>query len=48
MEEQYQAPNYTVRDAMVLCGLNNEVQFQGLTPAERFATDIFSNFFISA
>ena len=30
---------------MVLCGLNNEVKFQGITPAERFATNICSNSF---
>ena len=30
---------------MVLCGLNNEVQFQGMTPEERFATGIFRNSF---
>ena len=30
---------------MVICGINNENQFQGMTQAQRFATDIFSNSF---
>ena len=38
-------PVYTVRDAMVLCGINNRDLYQGQTAAQRFATDIFSNSF---
>ena len=37
---------YTVRDAMVICGLNDTDQFNGMTPAQRFAADIFSNSFV--
>lgn len=36
---------YTVRDAMVLCGLNDTDQFNGMTPAQRFAADIFGDSF---
>ena len=36
---------YTVRDGMVLCGIDDESLFQDQTPAERFASDIFSNSF---
>ena len=36
---------YTVRDAMILCGVNDEDQFNGMTAAQRFAADIFSNSF---
>ena len=36
---------YTVHDGMVLCGIDNETLFQDQTPAERFASDIFSNSF---
>ena len=36
---------YTVRDAMILCGLIDTDQRQGQTPAQRFATDIFSDSF---
>ena len=51
MAEDQQQPNlqgiqrFTVRDGMVLCGINNEAQFHGRTPAQRFATDIFSDSF---
>ena len=49
MDEDQQQPNlqgiqrFTVRDAMVLCGINNENQFQVMTQAQRFATNIFSD-----
>ena len=36
---------YTVRDAMVQCGINNIDQYQGTTPVQRFAADIFSDSF---
>ena len=36
---------YTVKDVMVLCGLNDKDQYNGKPPAERFAKDIFSNSF---
>ena len=51
MNEGQHQPNlegtqrFTVRDAMVLCGINDEIQFQGMTQAQIFATDIFSNSF---
>ena len=46
-QNQNQNPpqTYTVRDAMVLCGINDTDQHQGQTPAQRFATDIFSDSF---
>ena len=36
---------YTVKDAMVLCGLDDTDQHQGRSQAERFASDIFSDAF---
>ena len=36
---------FTVRDDMVLCGIDNESLFQGLTPAQSFISDIFSGSF---
>ena len=39
------APPYTVMDAMILCGVDNENNFDGKTAAERFAADIFSDSF---
>ena len=36
---------YTVRDAMILCGINDTDVYQQKTPAQRFATDIFSDSF---
>ena len=38
-------PAYTVRDAMILCGLDDRELYEGQTPAQRFATDIFSDSF---
>ena len=37
----------TVTDAMVACGLDNTVFFNGNTAAQRLATDIFVNDFSS-
>ena len=36
---------YTVKDAMVLCGLDDTDQHQGQSQAERFAADIFIDSF---
>ena len=36
---------YTVRDAMVECGVNNTDIFDGKTPAQRLAEDLFSDDF---
>ena len=36
---------YTVRDGMVLCGIDDVTLFQDGTPAQRFASDVFSNSF---
>ena len=46
-EEADEAPRppYSVRDAMVLCGVDNTTVFEGKTPAQRFAEDIFSDSF---
>jgi len=38
-------PPYSVRDAMVLCGVDNTTVFESKTPAQRFAEDIFSDSF---
>ena len=45
---QVQQPNvetFTATDAMIACDIDNETQFQGMTQAQRFANDIFSNSF---
>ena len=39
------AQTYTVMQAMVLCGVNDTDQHQGMTPAQRFAPDIISDSF---
>ena len=39
------AQTYTVRQAMFICGVNDTDQHQGMIPAQRFATDIFSDSF---
>ena len=36
---------YTVLNSMVLCGVDNVIQFAGETAAERIATQIFANDF---
>jgi hypothetical protein len=36
-------PAFTVRDAMIVCGVNDDGLFDGGTPAERIATDLFGN-----
>ena len=40
-------PVFTVHDAMIMCGVDNVAQFNGETPAERFANDLFGNDFIA-
>ena len=51
MDEEPQQPNlqaierFTVRDGMVLCGINNEAKLNGRTQAQRLAIDIFSDSF---
>ena len=37
--------NYTVLDAMVACGVDDNIRFQEQTQAERFANEIFGNDF---
>ena len=44
-QNQNNPQTYTVRDAMVLCGLNDTDQFYGMTTAQRFAVDILSDSF---
>ena len=44
-QDQNNPQIYTVRDAMILCGINDTDQYNGMTPAQRFATDIFSDSF---
>ena len=36
---------YTVREAMTACGVDDNSQFEGKTPAERLSSDIFSDDF---
>jgi hypothetical protein len=38
-------PAFTVRDAMVACGVNNVNVFDGDTPAERIAAGLFGDNF---
>ena len=38
-------PVFTVRDAMIACGIDDDVQWNGQTKAERFAEDVFGNEF---
>ena len=38
-------PAFTVHDAMVACGVNNAAVFDGDTPAERIAADLFGDDF---
>jgi hypothetical protein len=38
-------PVFTVRDAMIVCGVNNINLFDGDTPAQRIATDLFGDDF---
>ena len=37
----------TVVDAMILCGIDNHVQFNGHTAAQRIAADVFDDDFMS-
>ena len=41
------ATNNTVLEGMLLCGVNNIVNFLGRIPAERFVNDIFMETFDS-
>jgi hypothetical protein len=38
-------PVFTVHNAMVACGVNDVVLFDGDTPAERIAADLFGDDF---
>jgi hypothetical protein len=38
-------PAFTVYDGMVLCGINDEAEFEGDTPAVRITSDLFGNDF---
>jgi hypothetical protein len=38
-------PVFTVRNAMIACGVNNEALFDGDTPAQRIAADLFGDDF---
>lgn len=44
-ENNAPGPPYSVRDAMVLCGVDDTNLFDGKTAAQRFAEDIFSDSF---
>ena len=35
----------TVHDAMVICGVDDDLQYQGLTKAQRMATNLFDDEF---
>lgn len=41
------AAPFTVMDAMIACGINNAVFFNGATACQRIATEIFDNDFLS-
>jgi hypothetical protein len=36
-------PAFTVRDAVIACGVNDANLFEGSTPAQRIAADLFGN-----
>jgi hypothetical protein len=36
-------PAFTIRDAMIACGVNDADLFDGDTPAARIATDLFGD-----
>jgi hypothetical protein len=38
-------PAFTVHDAMVACGVNDAAVFDGDTPAERIAANLFGDYF---
>ena len=38
---------HTVQDAIILCGVNDAIVFNGLTKAERIADDVFDDDFQS-
>jgi hypothetical protein len=38
-------PAFTVYDGMVLCGVNDDNEFEGGTPADRIASDLFGDDF---
>ena len=40
-----QLPVFTIRDAMIACGMDDVHLFDGETQAQRFATEVFDNDF---
>ena len=41
-------PTYTVLEAVIACGVDNNAMFDGNTAAERIATDLFDDSYVTA